>query len=75
VQVLDHTDGGGKKIRKPFTADTPQDAEYQALAWKTGRKKSVANAHGFLVSVLDMFMPDFKIKTRLPAKKKPILKK
>ena len=33
--------------------------------------KTVRNAHGLMAAVLDMFAPDFKLKTTLPAKKKP----
>lgn len=32
--------------------------------------KSVRNAHGLMSATLDMFLPDFRIKTTLPAKKK-----
>jgi integrase len=35
--------------------------------------KTVRNAHALLTSVLDMFAPDIKLKTTLPAKKKPEL--
>lgn len=35
--------------------------------------KSVRNAHALLTSTLDMFAPDLKIKTTLPARKKPDL--
>ncbi|MCI8577594.1 MAG: site-specific integrase [Lachnospiraceae bacterium] len=35
--------------------------------------KTVRNVHGLLSSALDMFAPDFTLKTTLPAKKKPDL--
>lgn len=35
--------------------------------------KTVRNAHGLLSSTLEMFLPDFRLKTTLPAKKKPEL--
>ena len=35
--------------------------------------KSVRNAHALLTSTLDMFAPDLKIRTTLPARKKPEL--
>lgn len=35
--------------------------------------KTVRNVHGLLASVLDMFVPDFHLKTTLPAKEKPDL--
>lgn len=35
--------------------------------------KTVRNAHGLLASTLEMFLPDFRLKTTLPAKKKPEL--
>lgn len=35
--------------------------------------KTVRNAHGLLSSTLDMFAPDFRLKTTLPAKKRPEL--
>jgi integrase len=35
--------------------------------------KTVRNAHALLTSSLDMFAPDLKLKTSLPAKKKPVL--
>ncbi len=35
--------------------------------------KTVRNVHGLLSSALDMFSPDFTLKTTLPAKKKPDL--
>lgn len=35
--------------------------------------KTVRNVHGLLASVLDMFAPDFHLKTTLPAKEKPDL--
>ena len=35
--------------------------------------KTVRNAHGLLSSALDMFFPDFRIKTTLPQKEKPDL--
>lgn len=35
--------------------------------------KTVRNAHGLLSAVLEMFYPDFRLKTTLPAKKKPDL--
>lgn len=35
--------------------------------------KTVRNAHGLLSSTLEMFLPDFRLKTTLPAKKKPDL--
>lgn len=35
--------------------------------------KTVRNAHALLTSALDMFAPDLKLKTTLPAKKKPDL--
>lgn len=37
------------------------------------RPKTVRNIHGLLASTLDMFSPDFRLKTTLPAKKKPEL--
>lgn len=35
--------------------------------------KTVRNAHGLLSATLDMFLPDFRLKTTLPAKEKPDL--
>lgn len=35
--------------------------------------KTVRNAHGLLSAALDMFLPDFRLKTTLPAKEKPDL--
>lgn len=35
--------------------------------------KSVRNAHGLMSAALDMFLPDFRIKTTLPAKRKASL--
>lgn len=35
--------------------------------------KTVSNVHGLLSSTLDMFAPDFRLKTTLPAKKRPEL--
>lgn len=35
--------------------------------------KTVRNIHGLLVSTLDMFLPDFTLKTTLPARQKPDL--
>lgn len=35
--------------------------------------KTVRNAHGLLTATLDMFAPDLRLKTTLPAKKKPDL--
>lgn len=35
--------------------------------------KSVRNAHGLMSATLDMFAPDFRIKTTLPPRKKPDL--
>ncbi|MGL5436835.1 MAG: site-specific integrase [Lachnospiraceae bacterium] len=35
--------------------------------------KTVRNAHALLSSTLEMFLPDFRLKTTLPAKKKPEL--
>lgn len=35
--------------------------------------KTVRNAHGLVASALDMFAPDFRLKTTLPAKKRPQL--
>lgn len=40
---------------------------------KSVSPKTVRNAHGLLSSTLEMFVPDFRIKTTLPAKKKPDL--
>lgn len=35
--------------------------------------KTVRNVHGLLTPALEMFLPDFRLKTTLPAKKKPEL--
>lgn len=40
---------------------------------KTLSPKTVRNAHGLLSSTIDIFAPDFRIKTTLPARKKPDL--
>ncbi|MBW4847990.1 MAG: site-specific integrase [Lachnospiraceae bacterium] len=40
---------------------------------KTLSPKTVRNAHALLTSSLDMFAPDLRLKTTLPAKKKPDL--
>lgn len=40
---------------------------------KEHNPKTVRNAHGLLSSTIDMFAPDFHLKTTMPAKKKPDL--
>lgn len=39
----------------------------------THSPKTVQNAHGLLSATLDMFLPDFRIRTTLPQRKKPEL--
>ncbi len=143
VEVFLQRDASGKRIRKSFTAPTPEEAEYAALEWKLGKckdspeditvynavsryidtkrgvlspsttriyegtlknyfsgtfgstkldkltstitqiwisdlsrtlsPKTVRNAHALLTATLDMFAPDLRLKTTLPAKKKPDL--
>jgi integrase len=39
VEVFVQRDASGKRIRKSFTAPSPQEAEYAALEWKLGKTK------------------------------------
>lgn len=143
VEVFLQRDASGKRVRKSFTAPTPEEAEYAALEWKLGKckdapeditvydsvsryidakrgvlspsttriyegilrnyfgggfggtkldkltstivqiwisdlskrlsPKTVRNAHALLTAALDMFAPDLRLKTTLPAKKRPNL--
>lgn len=143
VEVFLQRDASGKRIRKSFTAPSPEEAEYAALEWKLGKSKesteditvhnavsryidakrgvlspsttriyegtlrnyfsgdfgnvkldkltstitqiwisdlskslspkTVRNAHALLTAALEMFAPDLRLKTTLPAKKKPDL--
>ena len=64
----------------PFGATRLKDLSNQMIQlWISGlcskglSPKTVRNAHGLLSAALEMFYPDFRLKTTLPAKEKPDL--